>query len=203
MISITLEKMLKNQVETIIPTDWGNFKIIAYSEDENDWMPHIVLIHENTNFEAIIPVRFHSECLTGDIFHSKKCECGKQLHEAMNYFEKNGGILIYLRQEGRNIGIINKLKAYKLQEQGRDTVEANLELGLPVDGRSFKEALEILTDLKVKSIYLMTNNPEKIAAFDQSPIVFKGRIPLEIKASKESKNYLETKKEYFNHLLDL
>jgi GTP cyclohydrolase II len=195
--------MLKNQVETTIPTDWGNFKIIAYSKDENDWMPHIVLIHEKTNFNETIPVRFHSECLTGDIFHSKKCECGKQLHEAMSYFEKNGGILIYLRQEGRNIGIINKLKAYKLQEQGKDTVEANLELGLPADGRSFKEAIEILTDLKIKSLYLMTNNPDKVAALENSKIVFKGRIPIEIKASEESKEYLETKKEYFKHLLDL
>lgn len=195
--------MLKNQVETIIPTDWGNFKIIAYSEDENDWMPHLVLIHEKTNLEDTIAVRFHSECITGDIFHSKKCECGKQLHSAMSYFEQNGGILIYLRQEGRNIGIINKLKAYKLQEKGVDTVEANLALGLPADGRSFKDAIAILTDLNVKSIYLMTNNPEKVAVFEHSKIVFKGRIPIEVKSSKESKKYLETKKEYFKHLLEL
>lgn len=195
--------MLKNQVETTIPTDWGNFKIIAYSEDENDWMPHLVLIHENTDFSQTVPVRFHSECVTGDIFHSKKCECGKQLHSAMEYFEAHGGILIYLRQEGRNIGIINKLKAYKLQEEGRDTVEANIELGLPADGRSFEDAIAILQDLNVESIYLMTNNPEKLAALEKSSIVFKGRIPIEIKASKESKKYLETKKDYFRHLLDL
>jgi GTP cyclohydrolase II len=195
--------MLKNQVETTLPTDWGNFKIIAYSEDENDWMPHLVLIHEQTNLKETVAVRFHSECITGDIFHSKKCECGKQLHEAMSYFEKNGGILIYLRQEGRNIGIINKLKAYKLQEQGKNTVEANIALGLPADGRSFKEAVEILNDLKVKSIYLLTNNPDKVAIFEDSTILFKGRIPLEIKASKESKDYLETKKDYFKHLLNL
>jgi GTP cyclohydrolase II len=141
--------------------------------------------------------------LTGDIFHSKKCECGKQLHSALAYFEENGGILIYLRQEGRNIGIINKLKAYKLQEEGKDTVEANLELGLPADSRSFEDALAILSDLKVKSVYLLTNNPEKIAVFDDSPIVLKGRIPIEIKASEESKKYLETKKSFFKHFLDL
>jgi GTP cyclohydrolase II len=196
-------KMLKNQVETNLPTDWGLFKIIAYSEDENDWMPHIVLIHEKTNFNETVPVRFHSECLTGDIFHSKKCECGKQLHNSLAYFEQNGGVLIYLRQEGRNIGIINKLKAYKLQEEGKNTVEANEALGFPADGRSFKEAIQILDDLKIKSIFLMTNNPDKVAAFKDSKIVFKGRIPIEIKASKESKKYLETKKEYFKHLLDL
>jgi GTP cyclohydrolase II len=195
--------MLQNQVETVIPTEWGNFKIIAYSEDENDWMPHLVLIHEKTKLDETVVVRFHSECITGDIFHSKKCECGKQLHSAMNYFEENGGILIYLRQEGRNIGIINKLKAYKLQEKGVNTVDANLALGLPADGRSFKDAITILKDLEVKSIFLMTNNPEKISEIEKSPIVFKGRIPLEIKASKESKKYLETKKEYFKHLLEL
>jgi GTP cyclohydrolase II len=195
--------MLKNQVETKLPTDWGNFKIIAYSEDENDWMPHIVLIHEKTDFQNTIPVRFHSECLTGDIFHSKKCECGKQLHSAMAYFEENGGILIYLRQEGRNIGIINKLKAYKLQEEGKNTVEANLELGFPADSRSFDEVIEILNDLKVNSIFLLTNNPEKVALFDNSSIVLKGRIPIEIKATMESKKYLETKKEFFKHFLDL
>lgn len=195
--------MLKNQVETNLPTEWGNFKIIAYSEDENNWMPHLVLIHENTNFEKTIPVRFHSECLTGDIFHSTKCECGKQLHKSLSYFEENGGILIYLRQEGRNIGIINKLKAYNLQSEGKNTVEANLELGLPADARTFEEAVQILQDLKVKSIFLLTNNPEKIASFQNSSIVLKGRIPIEIKASKESKKYLETKKEFFKHLLDL
>lgn len=195
--------MLKNQVETQLPTDWGNFKIIAYSEDENDWMPHLVLVHENTNFEETIPIRFHSECLTGDIFHSKKCECGKQLHSSLSYFEKNGGILIYLRQEGRNIGLINKLKAYKLQEEGKDTAQANIELGFPADGRSFEEAMTILEDLNVKSIYLLTNNPEKIAVFRNSKIEFKGRIPIEIKATKESENYLHTKKVYFKHLLDL
>lgn len=195
--------MLKNQVETILPTDWGNFKIIAYSENENDWMPHIVLIHEKTDFNQSIPVRFHSECMTGDIFHSKKCECGKQLHSAMSYFEQNGGILIYLRQEGRNIGIINKLKAYKLQEEGKDTVEANIELGFPADSRTFDEVLEILTDLKVTSIYLLTNNPDKVAIFDNSKITLKGRIPIEIKGSEENKSYLKTKKEFFKHLLDL
>lgn len=195
--------MLKNQVETVLPTDWGSFKIIAYSEDENDWMPHIVLIHENTDFTKSIPVRFHSECLTGDIFHSKKCECGQQLHSAMAYFEENGGILIYLRQEGRNIGIINKLKAYKLQELGKDTVEANLELGFSADSRTFEEVIEILNDLNVTSIYLLTNNPEKVALFDNSSIQLMGRIPIEIKASEESKGYLKTKKEFFKHLLDL
>lgn len=195
--------MLKNQVESQLPTEWGNFKIIAYAENAANWMPHLVLIHEKTNFDETIPVRIHSECITGDIFHSTKCECGKQLQISMDYFSKNGGILIYLRQEGRNIGIINKLKAYNLQANGRDTAEANLDLGLPADGRSFEVALQILLDLKVKSIFLLTNNPKKLKIIERSSIVLKGRIPLEIKATIESKKYLQTKKEYFNHLLEL
>lgn len=154
--------MLKNQVETKLPTEWGNFRTIAYSESDTDWMPHQVLIHENTNLEETITVRFHLECITGDIFHSTKCECGKQLNAALEYFSKNGGILIYLCQEGRNIDIINKLKAYNLQANGRDTAEANLDFGLPADGRSYEVTLEILNDLVVKSIYLLTNNPKKL-----------------------------------------
>lgn len=194
---------LKKQVETLLPTEWGNFKMIAYSEKEEDWMPHLVLIHENTNFNEPIPVRFHSECLTGDIFHSTKCECGQQLHQSLSYFQENGGLLIYLRQEGRNIGIINKMKAYNLQLEGKNTVDANLELGLPADARDFEDAIIILEDLHVKSIFLLTNNPEKISAFKNSSIELKGRIPIEIKASQENKNYLETKKSFFKHLLEL
>jgi GTP cyclohydrolase II len=195
--------MLKKQVETFLPTEWGNFKMIAYSEKENDWMPHLVLIHEHTNFNEPIPVRFHSECLTGDIFHSTKCECGKQLDQSLSYFQENGGILIYLRQEGRNIGIINKMKAYNLQLAGKNTVEANLELGLPADARNFKEAIYILEDLQIKSIFLLTNNPEKLAAIEDSSIQLKGRIPIEIKASLDNINYLETKKSFFKHILEL
>ncbi|MFB9076190.1 GTP cyclohydrolase II [Flavobacterium procerum] len=194
---------LKNQVETQLPTDWGIFKIIAYSEDADDWMPHIVLVHEKTDFEKPVAVRLHSECLTGDIFHSLKCECGKQLHRAMDYFSKNGGILIYLRQEGRNIGIIDKLKAYKLQEKGMDTVQANLSLGLPSDGRSFDEAITILEDLDVKSILLLTNNPEKIKAFENSKVTLIDFISIEIEPTKENEGYLRTKRDFFKHFLNL
>jgi GTP cyclohydrolase II len=195
--------MLKNQVETFLPTEWGNFRMIAFSENEEDWMPHLALIHENTDFEKPVPIRLHSECLTGDIFHSTKCECGKQLHQSLAYFQENGGVLLYLRQEGRNIGLINKMKAYNLQKNGNNTVEANLALGLPADGRNFREAIQILEELEIKSIYLLTNNPEKIAAFEQSSIQLIGRIPIEIKASVHNQNYLETKKTFFNHFLEL
>lgn len=195
--------MLKKQVETLLPTEWGNFKMIAYSENEEDWMPHLALIHENTNFDKPVPVRIHSECLTGDIFHSTKCECGKQLHQSLAYFQENGGILVYLRQEGRNIGLINKMKAYNIQATGKNTVEANLELSLLADGRNFDEAIQILEDLDIKSIYLLTNNPEKMDAFEHSNIQLIDRIPIQVKGSINSQNYLETKKKFFNHFLEL
>ena len=194
--------MLKIQAEANVPTSFGNFRMIAFSESESDWMPHMAIIAENTNFSAPINVRFHSECITGEVFHSEKCECGQQLDASMKYIHENGGMIIYLRQEGRNIGIINKLKAYSLQEKGFDTVEANLELGLPADDRSFKVAVDILNILNVKSVNLLTNNPEKIKVVENSNIILNKRIPLQIDATKDSSSYLKVKKDYFGHLLD-
>lgn len=165
-------------------------------------MPHIALIAKGTDFDKTVNVRIHSECITGEVFHSQKCECGQQLDSAMKYMQENGGIIIYLRQEGRNIGIINKLKAYALQEQGMDTVQANLELGLPADDRNFGIAIEILEKLKVKSLNLMTNNPEKIRIIQESKIKFNSRIPLQIKSNESSARYLKTKKDFFGHFLD-
>lgn len=144
--------MLTIQAQSNIPTDFGMFTVYAFSEHEEDWNPHLVWVAENTDFSKTVNVRFHSECITGEIFHSKKCECGQQLDAAMKYMSENGGMIIYLRQEGRNIGIINKLRAYALQEKGFDTVEANLKLGLPADGRNFDVAVEMLKMLNVKEI---------------------------------------------------
>lgn len=193
--------MINFQSEANVPTDYGMFKIVAFSEKENDWMPHIALIAENTDLSKTVNVRFHSECITGEVFHSKKCECGQQLDAAMEYMQKNGGIIIYLRQEGRNIGIINKLKAYALQEKGLNTLDANLKLNLPADGRDFSVAIDILNYYKIKSINLLTNNPDKLKFVEDSNIELKDRIPLQIPANEESKGYLETKKKYFGHLL--
>ncbi|UJF28604.1 GTP cyclohydrolase II [Kaistella sp. 97-N-M2] len=194
--------MLKIQAEANVPTEYGNFRMIAFSEDESDWMPHMAIIAENTDFSQPINVRFHSECITGEVFHSKKCECGQQLDAAMKFMEENGGMIIYLRQEGRNIGIINKLKAYSLQEKGFDTVEANLKLGLPADDRNFTVAIDILTILGVVNINLLTNNPEKIKVVKNSNIHLNKRIPLQINSTVESAGYLKVKKDYFGHLLD-
>ena len=194
--------MLKIQAEAQVPTIYGNFRMIAFSEDESDWMPHMAIIAENTDFLKPVNVRFHSECITGEVFHSKKCECGQQLDGAMKFIHENGGIIIYLRQEGRNIGIINKLKAYSLQEKGFDTVEANLKLGLPADGRDFSVAVEILNILGVEKINLLTNNPDKLSFVENSNIQLVKRIPLNIKANNINKSYLETKKSYFGHLFE-
>lgn len=194
--------MLKIQAQSNIPTDFGMFTVYAFSENENDWSPHLVWVAEKTDFTKTVNVRFHSECITGEVFHSRKCECGQQLDAAMKFTSENGGIIIYLRQEGRNIGIINKLKAYALQEQGFDTVEANLKLGLPADGRDFGVAIEILKILDVTTINLLTNNPEKLKSLENSGISLNERIPLEIDSNATNESYLIKKKDYFGHLLE-
>lgn len=193
--------MVKKQAESRVPTEFGYFNITAFSETETDWMPHLALTAEGTDFSKPVNVRIHSECMTGEIFHSKKCECGQQLDHALKYLQENGGILIYLRQEGRNIGIINKLRAYSLQESGLDTVQANLQLGLPADDRDFSVAIEILKFLEIKEVNLLTNNPDKIKYVEESGIRLNSRIPLQIEATDESRDYLRVKRTYFKHLL--
>ncbi|MDO3424296.1 GTP cyclohydrolase II [Chryseobacterium sp. APV1] len=194
--------MLTIQAQSNIPTDFGMFTVYAFSEHEEDWNPHLVWVAENTDFSKTVNVRFHSECITGEIFHSKKCECGQQLDAAMKYMSENGGMIIYLRQEGRNIGIINKLRAYALQEKGFDTVEANLKLGLPADGRNFDVAVEMLKILNVKEINLLTNNPDKLKSLENSGIILNNRVSLEIESNEVNESYLSKKKDYFGHLLE-
>lgn len=194
--------MITIQAQSNVPTDFGMFTVFAFSENENDWNPHLVWVAEKTDFNDVVNVRFHSECITGEVFHSRKCECGQQLDAAMKFMSENGGMIIYLRQEGRNIGIINKLRAYALQEQGFNTVEANLQLGLPADGRNFDVAIEMLKILEVSKVNLLTNNPEKLKAFNNSGILLNKRIPLEIESNPVNASYLSTKKDYFGHLLE-
>ncbi|AZA57282.1 GTP cyclohydrolase II [Chryseobacterium shandongense] len=194
--------MMKIQAQSNIPTDFGIFSMYAFSEEASDWNPHFAVVAENTDFNETVNVRFHSECITGEIFHSKKCECGQQLDAAMKFMAENGGVIIYLRQEGRNIGIINKLKAYALQEKGFDTVEANLKLGLPADGRNFDIAVEILKILKIQKINLLTNNPDKLKSLENTGIILDRRLPLEIDSNEVNESYLVKKKDYFGHLLE-
>jgi 3,4-dihydroxy 2-butanone 4-phosphate synthase/GTP cyclohydrolase II len=164
-------------------------------------MPHLALVHENIDFNQPVLIRIHSECITGDLFSSKRCDCGEQLLSAMDKISDENGILIYLRQEGRGIGIINKLKAYQLQDLGLDTVEANLHLGLSIDARDFTIALALLSDIGVKKVRLLTNNPDKTEIFNESSIDLVERVPLVIVPQEENRDYLRVKKERMGHIL--
>lgn len=191
------------QGEANLPTRFGTFRMRAYAQTADEQMPTIVLYNPNTVMDTPVNVRLHSECMTGDLFGSLKCECGEQLHLSMEMIGKEGGILIYLRQEGRGIGIINKLHAYREQEKGLNTVEANRVLGFEIDARKYDCAIAILKELKIDQVRLLTNNPDKLKAFEGTGIEVVERVPLEVQPSEENINYLQTKKEYFKHKLDL
>jgi len=193
----------KKEAEAIIPTNWGKFRMIAYTSEQLEYAPHIAMVHPEVNTEEPVLVRIHSECLTGDLFHSQRCDCGDQLDAAMRAIEAHKGIVIYLRQEGRGIGIINKLKAYNKQDEGLDTVEANLALGLDIDSRKYESAIEILEDLGISKIKLLTNNPDKVSAFDGTNIAVVERLALEIKANDNNRKYLKTKQDSLGHFLNI
>ncbi len=194
---------LARQAEAIIPTPWGPFNMVAYASDPEDWMPHIALVHPEVDINNPVLTRIHSECITGDLFGSKRCDCGEQLTKALEMTAAEKGVVLYLRQEGRGIGIINKLKAYQLQDLGLNTIDANIHLGLEVDARQYDIAVAMLKDLSVDRIRLLTNNPEKIEAFDQSSIHIENRVPLIIRPQQENRDYLKTKKNQMGHLFDL
>jgi GTP cyclohydrolase II len=195
--------LLQKQAEAVIPTPWGNFSMIAFSEEASDWMPHLALVHENFDTNQPVLVRIHSECITGDLFGSKRCDCGEQLDRALELTAAKGGIVLYLRQEGRGIGLINKLKAYNLQDNGLNTMDANVHLGLEVDARQYDVAIKMLELLGVKKIRLLTNNPEKIEAFESSKITIVERVPLIIEPNEDNLSYLKTKADDMGHMFDL
>ncbi len=194
---------MQRQVSVFLPTDWGNFNIYAFADREDEPTPHLILAHENMDVSKPVLVRIHSECMTGDMFHSRRCDCGEQLDKALELAADQGGAVIYLRQEGRGIGLINKLKAYNLQDKGLNTADANTHLGFEVDARQYDLAVEILKDLGIKQIYLLTNNPLKIEAIENSEIEVVGRVPLIIAPKKENHSYLKTKRELMGHLLNV
>ena len=203
MFQITNYATMQRQAEAFLPTDWGNFNIIAYAVSPDDLVPHVALVHEH--FDPSVPVllRIHSECMTGDVFHSRRCDCGEQLTEAIDMTAKQGGVVIYLRQEGRGIGLINKLKAYNLQDQGLNTADANTHLGFDVDGRQYDLAVEIIRDLGIQRIHLLTNNPLKVEALERAGIEIISRVPLLIEPKNENRSYLRTKRELMGHLLNI
>jgi len=181
-----------------LPSKHGKFKIKAYKLDNQE---HLAIMSENFDELKSPHVRIHSECLTGDAFGSLKCDCQNQLDLALKFISSKGGLIIYHRQEGRNIGLVNKINAYNLQDQGRNTVEANEELGFASDERDYSVVKYIFDDLDVKSIKLITNNPKKIDYVNSLGIEVSERIPAITKVNKFNKDYLETKKEHFNHML--
>jgi len=196
------EDIIIKQGSVVLPSKFGKFDLTAYAADANEQMPHLVLKSDNIDLDDIVNVRLHSECITGDLFGSLRCDCGDQLSKALNYITKNGGVLIYLRQEGRGIGIINKIKAYVEQDKGCNTAEANQKLGFGIDERRYGDAIQILLDLGIKKINLLTNNPEKIKAFEGSGIIVESRTRHEISPNKVNESYLKTKKDIFGHLLE-
>lgn len=191
-------------IRTDLPTRYGRFQLYAYSEP-GKLEPHLVLVKGNpAQIKEAVPVRIHSECITGDLFGSARCDCGDQLEKALSIIGvSRAGILIYLRQEGRNIGLLNKLKAYQLQLAGLDTVEANLRLGFDPDPRDFRVAAEILQDLKVDKIRLLTNNPRKLQHLEKYGITITAREALEIEPNIFNRKYLQTKKNKMGHLLNI
>lgn len=187
--------------KAILPTKHGDFELIAFAKNEKDWMPHLALKHQKLNNSEPVIVRIHSECITGDLFHSERCDCGPQLDASLEVIAEQRGLLIYLRQEGRGIGILNKLKAYNLQDDGMDTVKANTHLGLDADAREYHVAIEILNSLGISQIKLLTNNPEKMKAFDGSDIEIVERIPLRTPIHKNNQKYMDTKRDEMGHLI--
>ncbi|PVY43008.1 3,4-dihydroxy 2-butanone 4-phosphate synthase/GTP cyclohydrolase II [Pontibacter virosus] len=193
------ESLIEREIAVELPTDFGNFDLYAFTQRSNG-AKHLALVKGSWNEDEPVLVRVHSSCVTGDIFGSCRCDCGPQLHEAMRMVEREGkGVIVYMNQEGRGIGLINKLKAYKLQEQGRDTVEANLELGFGMDDRDYGVGAQILRDLGVTKMRLITNNPKKRVGLIGYGLEVVENMPIEIAPNPHNQNYLTTKRDKLGH----
>ena len=196
------ERLVHREIEVDLPTRSGSFRLAAYSTTV-DQAVHLALVKGTFGSDDTVLVRVHSECMTGDVFHSMRCDCGEQMEAALEAIEARGtGVFLYMRQEGRGIGLLNKLKAYALQEDGHDTVEANRQLGFAEDLREYGVGAQILADLGVRRMELLTNNPRKLVGLDGYGLEIVARLPLEVAPNGSNRQYLQTKKDKLGHLLE-
>jgi 3,4-dihydroxy 2-butanone 4-phosphate synthase/GTP cyclohydrolase II len=195
------ERLVHRVAEAKLPTEFGDFRVVAYANDV-DGREHVALVKGEVAGRQDVLVRMHSECLTGDVFHSHRCDCGQQLHASLGRIDEEGqGVLVYMKQEGRGIGLMNKIRAYQLQEKGVDTVEANEMLGFPADLRDYGIGVQVLLDLGIKSMRLMTNNPKKIIGLQGYGLSVSEQVPITVKANRHNASYLKAKREKMGHMI--